>query len=128
MFAFAKNVMLMAIFINTKVHAAISLTGECMNTTPNLGNPDRAGATFNSNMSDLIDKLGGKEIFMRTAGLFFCHGPDNIYGVQVALEHDIEKDPDHTQVRGNSKMFYETLIGSKAGDCDFIRNDRDNWI
>ena len=25
-------------------------------------------------------------------------------------------------------MFYETLIGSKAGDCDFIRNDRDNWI
>ena len=69
-----------------------------MGTTPNLGNPDRAGATFTSNMGDLVDTLQGKEIFMRTAGLFVCFGDDRIFGVRVVLEHDVDKDPNNTQV------------------------------
>ena len=55
MFANAKNVILMAILISTVVQAAISLTRECMSTTRNLGNPDRTGATFTSNMGDLVN-------------------------------------------------------------------------
>ena len=80
-----KNIILMTIMMSTVTQAAISLIKECMSTTQSLGNPDRAGATFTSNMGDIVDKLKGKEIFMRTAGLFVCYGPDKIYGVRIVL-------------------------------------------
>ena len=106
----------MTIIFISVAQASNSLTAECISTTPNLGNSDRAGATFMSNMDELIDKLQGKEIFMRTAGLFICYGPDNIYGVRVILEHDEEKDPDHTQILEDIIMyndnFYEKIIGA----------------
>ena len=59
-------------------------------------------------MNDLVEKLQGKEIFMRTAGIFLCYGPDNIYGFRVILEHDDEKDPDHTQILddNNNNAYY----------------------
>ena len=85
MLVYARNVMLMAILISSVAQAAISLTKECINTTSNLGNPDRSGAKFLSNIGDLVDKLQGKEVFMRTAGVFVCHGDDKIYGVRIVL-------------------------------------------
>ena len=135
MLAYAKNVMLMAILISSVAQAAISLTKECMSTTENLGNPDRTGATFTSNMGDLVDKLQGKEIFMRTAGLFVCYGADKIYGVRIVLEHDVDKDPNNTQLlsvsgknKKNSNIYYEHMIGAQEENCNLIRIGRDTWI
>ena len=85
-----------------------------------------------SNMDELIDKLQGKEVFMRTAGLFICYGPDNIYGVRVILEHDEQKDPDHTQILEDIIMyndnFYEKIIGAQVGKCNLITINRDNPV
>ena len=120
MLVYAKYVMLMTILISSVAQAAESLTKECISTTPSLGNPDRAGATFVSNMGDFVDRLQEKEFFMRTAGLFVCYGDDNIYGVRIVLEHDINKDPNNTQLlsvsgknKKNSNIFYEHMIGSQ---------------
>ena len=65
---------------------------------------------------------------MRTAGLYFCHGPEKIYGIQVVLEHDIDKDPDYTQIKGNDNLYYETKIGSKTGKCDLVSIEKGSWI
>ena len=120
MLAYAKYVILMTILISSVAQAAVSLTKECISTTPNLGNPDRSRATFVSNMGDFVDKLKGKEFFMRTAGIFVCYDDDYIYGVRIVLEHDVNKDPNNTQLfsvsgknKKNSNIYYAHMIGSQ---------------
>ena len=79
---------------------------ECIQKTKEINPQTREDLHFESSMDDLVDSLQEKVLYMRTTDFKVCTTRKFVHGAQIALKHDIHKDPEN-----NSKL--ETFYTSK---------------
>ena len=92
-------------------------TKECLFVSQEYGTTTRVNdVKFESTLDEVTDKLGDRVLFMRNYGIEICSDDHYIHGMQLKLEHDFTRDPEHHQFHEaydpvRARIYHEHWIG-----------------